>query len=248
MGTNGIRVHQYYLRTVPIRNVIVLIGIKKGRLGMGKRIEVKAGERYGRLVIVRETKRTSIKRRFLCQCDCGSLIKVNLNSLRLGDIKSCGCLLKESGKRNWIHGYWKHRLYGIWAGIKQRCLNPKCNTYKYYGARGITICQEWTTFNSFLKWALPSGYKNELTIERIDCNGNYKPGNCTWIPMEEQSGNTRRSHLLTWKGKTQNIAKWAKDTGLCFETIRRRIAYGWDIERALTESPHKVGAAVQRGN
>jgi len=215
---------------------------------MGKRLNIQPGERYGKLTIIREVRKTSVKRRFLCRCDCGRLTQVNLNSLRAGAIKSCGCLLKENGKRNKIHGYWQHRLYGIWAGIKQRCFNPKSNNYKYYGARGITICPEWINFNSFLKWALSSGYKDGLTIERIDVNGNYEPSNCKWIPLKEQPGNTRQSRWVTWKGKTKNISQWAKHTGLCAETIRRRLAYGWTIERALTEPPHKVGAAVRHGN
>jgi len=220
----------------------------KAGASMGRRLEITPGEKYGKLTIVREVERTSIKRRFLCQCDCGRFTQVNLNSLRTGAIKSCGCLLKESGKRNKIHGYWQHRLYGIWAGMKQRCFNSKCNSYKYYGARGITMCLQWLDFSLFLKWALSSGYKDNLTIERVDVNGNYEPGNCKWIPGKDQPANTRQSHWIFWKGHTKNISQWAKHTGLCAETIRRRIAYGWPIDRALTEPSHEVGAAVKHGN
>lgn len=204
---------------------------------MGRRLDIEPGQKFNKLTIVREVERTSIKRRFLCQCDCGNYTQVNLNMLRTSAIKSCGCLLVENGKKNKIHGQWKSKLYAIWRDMKQRCLNPNNQQYKNYGGRGIKIRDEWLEFNSFYQWAIKSDYKVGLSIERKDVNGNYEPSNCTWIPKSEQLNNLRRTRWVTWSGETRNIAQWSAKTGLSSETIRRRLAYGWSIDRALSEPP-----------
>lgn len=139
------------------------------------------------------------------------------------------------GNLNKIHGHKNDRLYNIWARMKQRCENPKLYGYKDYGGRGITVCAEWHEFTPFYDWAMTHGYKENLTIDRIDLNGNYEPSNCRWVTMKVQANNKRRNHLITLNGETHTISEWARITGINKSTIRNRIVlYGWNIEKALT--------------
>lgn len=179
---------------------------------------------------------------WLCRCDCGNEIVrdggIITGAYRKGKKSHCGC--SPHLKR---HGLTKgnQRLYWVWAAIIQRCENPTNKDYPGYGGRGISICHEWRNdFGSFHSWAISSGYRDGLTIERVDVNGNYEPSNCTWIVNERQAFNTRRSNLLTHNGKTQTISDWAAETGISYKTIRGRIfQYGWSVERALTEQAVK---------
>lgn len=132
-------------------------------------------------------------RRYLCLCDCGEETIVRLEYLRSGHTQSCGChRVATSAMLNLRHGCARgERLYKTWAGMKQRCLNPNVKGFKYYGGRGIRVCEEWMEFEPFRDWALANGYRDDLTIERVDVNGDYKPSNCTWIPKSDQSKNRR---------------------------------------------------------
>ncbi|MBO7171268.1 MAG: hypothetical protein J6W28_08845, partial [Clostridia bacterium] len=123
------------------------------------------------------------------------------------------------------HGQTHTRLHHIWHGIKQRCLNPKSYIYKNYGGRGITVCDEWRdSFEVFYGWAMANGYADDLTIDRIDVNGNYEPLNCRWATSKEQGNNRRTNHLLTYKGQTRTTQEWADIKGLSRECIRWRLA------------------------
>lgn len=127
------------------------------------------------------------------------------------------------------------RLYGIWRGIKTRTQNPRHKDYKYCGAKGITVCDEWNnSYESFRDWALANGYQDDLTIDRIDNGGNYCPENCRWTDAYTQANNKSSNHLLTYNGKTQTMAQWARETGLKRETIKDRLKSGWSVEDALT--------------
>ena len=140
----------------------------------------------------------------------------------------------------------KTRLNKIYAHMKTRCYNSKSDNYQYYGARGITICNEWLNterkngansatkgYKAFEKWALENGYADNLTIDRIDVNKGYCPGNCRWVTRKVQQNNTRRNHLLTYKGVTKNITEWAEITGISVTALTKRIRRNWTIERAL---------------
>lgn len=119
--------------------------------------------------------------------------------------------------------------------MRARCMTPSNKDFKNYGGRGISICEDWENFAKFAEWAISTGYRRGLTIERIDANGNYEPRNCTWIANEKQALNRRNNHEFAYMGKTQGIRAWADEYGIPYYRLRSRlIAYGWSIERALT--------------
>lgn len=140
------------------------------------------------------------------------------------------------------------RLNNIYDNMKRRCYNPKSDVYKYYGGRGIKICDEWNNrekarlqngtcskgWLAFKKWALENGYTEKLSIDRIDVNKGYSPENCRWITHKEQCNNTRRNRLITYKGKTQNLMQWCEELNLSYRIVVQRICtYHWDIEKAF---------------
>lgn len=212
---------------------------------MSRKLEL-AGQRFGTLTVIKQVPRnTSIKKRYtywLCQCDCGKMHTVAGYRLTTGHTTSCGCLkiqrIIEVGHKNATHGGWGSRLYRAWRSMKVRCYDSNCKEYKYYGARGITVCEEWRrSFEPFRDWALKNGYDDNLSIDRIDVNGNYEPSNCRWATCKEQLRNTTRTHLFN--GKT--LAEWAEIKGINKSTLATRIyARHWDIDRAInTQVKHR---------
>lgn len=135
------------------------------------------------------------------------------------------------------------RLNRTFTNMKTRCYNPDCENYKDYGGRGIRICDEWYTPHShkgwiaFKDWALSNGYADDLTIDRIDNNKGYSPGNCRWVSMKTQCNNTRHNRLITYKGKTQTMVQWSEELNLGYETIvyRLHVAH-WTVEKTF-ETP-----------
>ena len=127
------------------------------------------------------------------------------------------------------------RLYGVWQGMLQRCHNPKNRQYKDYGERGITVCDEWkNNYRCFKEWALKSGYKQGLTIDRINNNEGYSPQNCRWATYKEQNRNKRSNRNITLNGETKCLSEWAEFYGLGFPVVSRRLRDGWSEEAALT--------------
>ena len=123
--------------------------------------------------------------------------------------------------------------------MKNRCNNPSDKRYKDYGGRGITFCKEWNDFESFRDWASANGYRDDLTIDRIDVNGNYEPSNCRWATIEEQANNKRNNLVFTLNGRTQTLAQWCEEYGMNYFTVYRRLGYGWDISKALDSNLYK---------
>jgi len=200
--------------------------------------KVNKGDKYNKLTIIKEVERRYNKRCFLCECVCGNKTLVVLSNLRSGHTKSCGCFIKEFNRETKTkHGYagrkFKARIYEIWTSMKKRCLNKKAFAYKYYGGREVGICDEWLSFKPFLNWAMHNGYQNDLTLERKNCNGDYCPENCTWIPLSEQNNNTRANRFLTFNNKTLTLRDWAKKTNLNYQTLHTRLRNGWSVEKSL---------------
>lgn len=201
------------------------------------------GQRFGRLLVLsldESSRWRNIK--WLCLCDCGNHPIIARSGLTTGKTKSCGCFQRERARDcNIKHGCAPKgnamREYKIWIKMKERCLNPKSAFYFRYGGRGITVCQRWLhSFPAFLSdmGICPKG----LTLNRVNNDGNYDPGNCNWATRTEQNNNTCRNRMLTWNGKTQSLAMWARETGqsqdcLWFRIMRRK----WDLEKALTLPP-----------
>lgn len=153
------------------------------------------GDRFGRLVAMKQIgKDKRGNALWLCKCDCGGEAIRATSELRKRSNHSCGCLGKEHladmSKKNVTHGMTGTRLYGCYKAMMSRCYRKKDIHYNAYGRRGITVCDEWKNNKmAFIEWALTHGYSDDLTLERIDVNGNYNPSNCTWIPMKEQYKN-----------------------------------------------------------
>lgn len=167
------------------------------------------------------------RRKFwLCKCTlCGKESVQREDSLLNGHSKSCGCLQKLKATK---HGQWSRDNYLYWRYdmIRQRCYNPKCKGYKDYGARGIKMCDSWLKNpKSFIDWAYSNGYKKELTIERVDVNGNYCPENCIWIPKQEQPKNRRCTVWIKYNDKLICIAEACREAGISYNAcnnLRKR--------------------------
>jgi len=120
--------------------------------------------------------------------------------------------------------------------MKQRCANPKATKYEIYGGKGVRVCDEWQEYEPFHKWAMANEYKNSLTIDRIDNNGDYCPENCRWATYRKQNLNKSQNRLVAFKGKTMPLAEWAERLGMNYSTLRARLSqYGWPVEKALTK-------------
>lgn len=159
-----------------------------------------------------------------CICDCGGIIFTRVSRLHSGSTTSCGCYRNAKLiKMNYKTGLSKERLYNIWAHMKRRCYNKHDSAYRYYGEKGIRVCDDWR--NDFLKfrtWALTNGYQNDLTIERINNNGNYEPSNCTWIPWNKQGTHTCRIIYVVYNGKKYTLKQIAEEIGIHYSTVLQR--------------------------
>lgn len=159
---------------------------------MGKVVDL-TGQRFGRLRVLGQDGYTRVSRNavWVCQCDCGNTARVDSGMLRHGDTASCGCYRKEViAERNRRHGMRRNRVYTTWVGMRQRCGNPNAHAYENYGGRGITVCERWRNFQNF--YADMGERPPGLTLDRIDNDGNYEPGNCRWATRQVQSQNQRK--------------------------------------------------------
>lgn len=194
------------------------------------------GQKFGRLTVLdRDLSKTKHDAWWFCQCDCGKIISTMGARLKNNSCKSCGCLQKELiSCRQKTHGETKTRLYNLWQKMKYRCYNKKSKDYKNYGGRGITICDEWKNdFVNFKNWAISNGYNENLTIDRIDNNGNYEPNNCRWVTIKEQSRNTRVNRNYEYKGKMICTQELAEIAGISGATLRYRLNAGYSLEEAM---------------
>ena len=207
-----------------------------------------SGRKFERLTCVKDVGRTKGHNvLWLCKCECGNETIVAAGRLMSEGTKSCGCLQKErnaiahtthslsrdkDGKRS--------KLYHVWDGMKQRCLNPNSTFYKDYGGRGIMVCESWMNYPEFHKWAIDNGYGAGLTIERQDVNGGYSPDNCCWASRAQQSRNKRSNRQLTFQGVTRILVEWAGVVGIRQSILSTRLSRGWSVERTLSQPLRRI--------
>lgn len=197
------------------------------------------GMRFGRLTVLSQAESSYDKsgrpvRRWLCKCDCGNTIVTTRQNLRKGDTKSCGCLKSDETKRRLTtHGESKSVLYKRWKAMRKRCQNKNSSDYPHYGGRGIRVCEEWQDYTVFEKWALTHGYSNELSIDRVDVNGNYEPANCRFVSMKEQCNNRSNNISVTYAGEQYTLSKLAEAKGIQYSTLYERVKRGMSVDDAI---------------
>jgi len=179
------------------------------------------GKKFGLLIVVSKSENVGKNTAWNCICDCGKTTKSLTYNLTTGKSKSCGCIRGQKlGKLMLSHGESKTRLYQIYKGIKQRCYNKNTPAYKYYGAKGIVLCDEWLSdFNIFKYWSEANGYEINKSIDRIDPNNIYSPENCRWVSFEKQQNNKLNSFFLTIDGDKKTIAEWANYCNINKQTL-----------------------------
>lgn len=192
------------------------------------------GQRFGRLVVVGYSHRNAGRKLYWHgKCDCGKSHIAQGTNLKNGNIKSCGCLQKETiGSLNYKHGMRNTTTYVSWERMKQRCLNPNYKWFKDYRGRGITICKEWIdSFENFLSdmGERPAG----MSIDRIDNEKGYYKDNCKWSTRLEQNNNKRNNRILTYRGIKRTLNQWARILNISRCTLKSRLHYGWTIKKAF---------------
>lgn len=202
---------------------------------MGSPIKEMGGKRFGRLIGIKWVGAG----KWLFRCDCGTEKIISGQNVRRGLTKSCGCIQIERTSRgiNLQHGESNSPLHRRWTAMRSRCYSIASNSYMDYGGRGITVCPEWDkSYVAFRAWALATGYKPSLTIERIDNDGPYSPENCRWATLKEQTRNRRGSVFYESNGEKKTIGEWAELSGIPYNTIWYRIKHGWPPDRVFTPS------------
>ena len=185
------------------------------------------GNKYGLLTVVGLSDTNTRKTYWVCQCDCGNMKTVRSDSLLCGAIKSCGCLKKAQDSvnltKNHSHKMSGTRIYLEWQGMKGRCYNPHDPRYDRWGGRGISVCDEWRdSFESFYEWAMAHGYSDELTIDRIDNDGNYTPDNCRWASQKQQSRNRSTNINITIGNSTRTLTEWCEIFQVDYKNVLSR--------------------------
>lgn len=193
---------------------------------------------------IQETLSGKRRRMWKCLCTCGNITYSCTQYLKDGTKKSCGCFRRENTARFNIETKTKHhegrtnsRLYTIWGNMKARCCNKNNAAYKNYGGRGITVCQEWQNdYATFKSWAINNGYSDNLTIDRIDVDGDYNPSNCRWTSWTEQENNKTTNINIEYSGEIHTLSEWARIFNIKPGTLRRRLLKKWSVKDAF-ETP-----------
>lgn len=198
------------------------------------------GQKFGKWTVLEHKEKRGQAHYWLCKCECGNTAIVRGGSLAQGTSKSCGCVGRQKTiERSTKHGGYGTRLYRIWDDMKARCYNHNSISYPNYGAKGITVCEEWKNFKTFMDWALANGYNDKLTLDRIDYNKGYTADNCRWITMMEQSNNKSNNHYITYNGETLTMVQWARKLNISYNLLCQRMSRGWTFEKAILTPKRK---------
>lgn len=207
------------------------------------RYEDITGKRFGRLIVSKKAGRTKRGVSWLCKCDCGNEKVVCGADLRSGKTKSCGCLSDEARKmpKKVTHGLSRTRIYREYRSMFSRC-KPNYHNSNVYYEKGITVCDEWTGnggFENFYEWAMNNGYSDELSLDRINVNGNYEPSNCRWITMKEQQSNRSDNVFVEYMGETKTLKQWCNELGLSYGMVKARRRNGWTVPELFSPKKEK---------
>lgn len=204
---------------------------------------IRPGDKFGRLTVLSLKREEGWDRtKAECQCECGNTTVLDFTHLRSGNTKSCGCYRKEKTSEAFKdHGKSRTNVYKRWSSMKNRVLNKNSTDFRYYGGRGIKLCDEWLDFQKFYDWAINNGYQEDLTIDRIDVNKDYSPDNCRWVDRKEQANNRRPRHstineAIEAFGQSKTIDEWISDPAIVNKDkyfIMYRIRHGWSPEEAM---------------
>ena len=188
-----------------------------------------AGRTCGQMTVIRHLG----GRKWLCRCECGTEKSADGDKLRSGHTRSCGCLMrKTTAARSTKHGLYGTPEYVVWGGMVARCTNPRHRHYYRYGGRGIEVCERWRDFANFLAdmGARPTP---KHTIDRLDGDRGYEPGNCAWVTWREQRLNRNDAIMVDMDGETKSLVEWCETLGKNYFTVNHRIKRGWDPATAL---------------
>lgn len=194
-----------------------------------------AQQRFGSLLVIGPVNKKVLGKKYgtywLCLCDCGGTHIVRGDRLKKGEVTCCKPCRVD---KHITHNGSKTRLYQTWKSMFYRVYNKEAHNYKHYGGKGLEICKEWHDFENFRDWALSNGYKDDLTIDRIDNDKGYNPENCRWILHKEQARNKSSNLYYTINGETKLLKDWAEEYGFKYLTIYSRVILkGISIETAL---------------
>lgn len=212
------------------------------------------GQKFGRLTVLsrKGSKNGNATWECICSCENQTIKLVRSYLLIHGGSRSCGCLIKEIHTKHGgaVRGK-KNKIYRAWSAMKQRCLNSNCRLYKNYGGRGITVCQEWIEpkgqgFINFQNWAVENEHSNDLSLDRIDVNGNYEPNNCRWATRIEQSTNMQSTVRMFFNGQLMDTTTIYYSANpppvIMYDTFMRRIKLlGMNVNDALYSPPKSKG-------
>lgn len=193
------------------------------------------GQKYGKLYVKGlYLDIPNRKKKWLCVCDCGNETIVSGSNLRNGHTKSClKCGYESTKKAITKHGQSHTKLFYVWHSMKNRCENPKHKSYEDYGAKGISVCEEWHDSTKFFKWALRNGYEEGLEIDRINVNGNYEPNNCRWVNRTQNANNKSNNKLIEHEGQTKTLAEWSRVYEVNYKNLSRLLLKGYSLDDAV---------------
>lgn len=215
-----------------------------------RKIEGLVGNTFGRWTVIAETpERKDGSIMYLCRCSCGTERAIRGNLLKRGLTFSCGCYRHEVVTKGGNAPY-KDEFFSSYVNMRQRCENPKSPEYRNYGGRGIKVCDEWRdNYESFREWAKANNYRKGLSIDRIDCNGDYTPENCRWATSKQQARNKRNTLWVKFRGELMSLADAAELSGIGYDALRSRLRKGWTEDKlfAPINGKRSNSAAIKAG-